>query len=286
MYSNVAIIGGSGQLGRQLVKLYPGCHAPTSAEFDLYDASESADELSEFDLVINCAAMHDMKECEWNPANAVVINTMAPYVIALACQKLIHISTAYVFGRCRPSQSRFSENDIPDPQSVYGTTKYLGERLIGLAGKQHLIVRTNALYGPGGPSGKAMSFVDGVRSGKYTHVKVDEWCNPTSCIDLARAIKKYQDLQGVIHLVNQPGMSWWEFAAMINPDVQPVSASVFNDDVKRPVNSKMTSSLRNTGMLSVEEALVEYLELTDADLKTPELSSKLSTENKEGQAVP
>ena len=261
MYNDVAIIGGHGQLGRQLVKLYPGCYAPTSAELDLYDMDSSAfDDLDEYRLVINCAAKHDMGECEFHPHEAFLINALAPYTIAMVCKKLIHISTAYVFGHCKPSRSRFSEDDVPDPLSVYGMTKYLGECMIGLGGEQHLIVRTNALYGPGGPSGKAMNFVEGVRSGKYTHVKVDEWCNPTSCIDLARAIQRHEGKSGVMHLVNQPGMSWWEFAAMIDQDVQPAPASMFDDGVKRPVNSKMIS-LHDTGMLSVGDALAEYLEL-------------------------
>ncbi len=286
MYSDVAILGGHGQLGRQLVKLYPGCYVPTSEELDLYDMESSAFyHLDEYRLVINCVAEHDMGECELHPHEAFLINALAPYTLAMACKKLIHISTAYVFNGYAHYSVAYRESIIPDPLSVYGETKYIGERMVALAGKQHLIVRTNALYGPGGPSGKKMSFVDGVRSGKYTHIKRDEHCNPTSCIDLARAIQQHEGKSGIIHLVNQPGMSWYDFAWMINPDVRSVLASEFDDGIQRPANSKMIS-VYETGMMSVADALAEYLELTDADLKTPELSSKLSTENKEGQAVP
>ncbi len=285
MYSNVAIIGGSGQLGRQLVKLYPGCYMPTSAELNLYDITASVvDGLDGYDLVINCAAMHDMKECEWSPHEAFLINALAPYTLAMICKKLIHISTAYVFNGYAHYSVAHRESIVPDPLSVYGETKYMGERMVALAGKQHLIVRTDALYGPGGPSGKPMSFVEGVRTGKYTRVKDDEWCSPTSCIDLARAIARHQDKSGIIHLVNYPSMSWYSFARLINK-VKPVSASEFDDGVVRPRNSSLLSEYA-TGMMSVKDALAEYLELTAADLKTLELSSKLSTENKEGQAVP
>ncbi len=286
MYSDVAILGGHGQLGRQLVKLYPGCYAPTSEELNLYDMESSTFyHLDEYRLVINCAAMHDMKKCEWEPHEAFLINALAPYTLAMICKKLIHISTAYVFGDCRQGSllTVRQEGDTPDPLSVYGLTKYLGERMVWLAGRHHLIVRTNALYGPGGPSGKKMSFVDGVRSGKYTHIKRDEHCNPTSCIDLARAIQQHEGKSGIIHLVNQPGMSWYDFAWLINPDVRSVLASEFDDGIQRPANSKMIS-VYETGMMSVADALAEYLELTTVDLKTPELSSKLSTENKEEQA--
>jgi dTDP-4-dehydrorhamnose reductase len=259
---NVAILGGSGQLGRQLVKLYPGCYAPTSTELDLYDIEETASaKLAQFDLVINCAAMHDMKKCEWEPQEALFINALAPYTMALVCKKLIHISTAYVFGNDPVWPSGRHEGDLPDPLSVYGMTKYLGECMIQLAGEQHLIVRTDALYGPGGPSGKPMSFVEGVRTGKYTRVKYDEFCNPTSCADLARAVRRHQNKLGIIHLVNQPSMSWFEFARLINPKVLSVAASEFDDGIKRPKDSGMTSKY-DTGMMSVEEALAEYLELT------------------------
>jgi dTDP-4-dehydrorhamnose reductase len=262
MHSNVAIIGGSGQLGRQLVKLYPGCFAPTSTELDLCYVEKATKRLEEFDLVINCAAIHDMKECEEKPHGAFLVNAMAPYMLAMTCKKLIHISTAYVFGNDPVWPSGRRESDAPSPLSVYGTTKYLGELMIRLAGEQHLIVRTDALYGPGGPSGKPMSFVEGVRTRKYTQVKRDEFCNPTSCIDLARAIKRHEDKPGIIHLVNQPTESWYDFARMINPDVEPVPASQFDDGVKRPKDSGMCSTRFDTGMMSVEDALAEYLELT------------------------
>ena len=264
MHSNVAIIGGSGQLGRQLVKLFPGCYAPTSSELNLYDIGDRMDDLAKFDLVINCAAMHDMKKCEFNPVEAAFINTMAPFTLAMFCQKLIHISTAYVFGNDPVWPEGRREGDPPNPLSVYGTTKYLGECMVRLAGEQHLIVRTDALYGPGGPSGKPMSFVEGVRSGKYTRVKKDEWCNPTSCVDLARAIKRHQHKSGIIHLVNQPTTSWYDFARSINPGIEPVPAIEFDDGIKRPKDSGMCSTRFDTGMMSVEDALVEYLELTAA----------------------
>lgn len=262
MHSSVAIIGGSGQLGRQLVKLYPGCYAPTSTELNLYDvASSVVDDLDEYSLVINCAAIHDMKKCEEYPHEAMLVNALAPYTLAMICEKLIHISTAYVFGDDGLHPDDRDEGAKPDPLSAYGTTKYLGECMVRFAGKQHLIVRTDALYGPGGPSGKPLSFMEGVRTGKYTQVKRDEWCNPTSCVDLARAIKRHQDKSGVIHLVNQPTTSWYDFARTINPEIEPMPASEFDDGIKRPRDSGMTSKY-NTGMMSVEDALAEYLELT------------------------
>jgi len=255
MGESVVILGAHGQLGRQLQKIYPDAWMPTRDEFCIHEA-EKVKTLAGFDLTINCTAMHDLKECDQNPIMAVMTNAISVFSLGVAAQKLIHISTNYVFDG--KDNIIYDEAASTNPINVYGFTKRLGENMLLVLGKQHLIVRTAGLYGEGGPSGKGMNFVDAIRDGKYTRVKNDEWINPTSCLDLARAIKRNQDKVGILHLVNQPVMTWHEFATMIRKDVEAVPSSLFDDGIKRPKYGGIRSRY-DTGMMTVQEALEEYL---------------------------
>jgi dTDP-4-dehydrorhamnose reductase len=260
MGRKVAVLGGHGQLGRQLAKVYPGAYLPTSAELNITEPEDVA-QLYDYDLVINCAAMHDLRSCEEDKAMALFVNAMAVFTLGIVCKRLIHISTNYVFSGKR--KGGYNESQTPFPVNSYGMSKYIGEQCLHFLGRDHLIVRTAGLYGPGGPSGKDFSFADAVRDGKYTRIKSDEWINPTSCIDLARGIKRFEEggATGVVHLVNYPCMTWYDFAKMIRDDVTPVSSREMYDGLFRPKFGCL-SSVYDTGMMSVQEALDEYLRLT------------------------
>lgn len=259
----VAIIGGAGQLGRQLLLEYPDAYAPRRDELDINDALQVMNALEGYDLVINCAAMHDMKKCEEVPAAAFMANAGAVLALAAVAKKLIHISTNYVFDG-KPTAGVFNtaygyyEHDATNPMSVYGASKRAGELIVLYTNPNHLVVRTSGLYGPGGPSGKNFNFVDAVKAGKYKRVKDDEWANQTSCADLARGIKRNEDRRGVLHLVNWPAMTWYEFARMINEGVEPVPRKEFDDGIYRPQYGGMCS-IFDMSMMSTKDALDEYL---------------------------
>lgn len=260
MGKKVAIVGGYGQLGRQLQLVYDDAWVPTRQELDVTTMGyEDFGKLSQFDLVINCAAMHNLRACHESPQEAFAVNCMPQGMLGAVCKKLIYISTNYVFDGMK-DDGDYLEHDCTRPLNVYGMTKLAGELSV-LGYRRHLIIRTAGLYGPGGPSGKGMNFVDAVRSGQYKAIKDDEFINPTSCADLARAIKDHDDYLGILHMVNQPAMSWYEFAKMISTDVEPVSRNNIQDGLSRPKNGGM-KSLYHLGMMSVKDALGEYLSLT------------------------
>jgi dTDP-4-dehydrorhamnose reductase len=84
------------------------------------------------ELVVNCAAITDVDECERDPETAREINSDAPGRIAELCHKrnisFVHISTDYVFDgeRRRP----YPESHAPNPIQTYGRTKRAGERAV------------------------------------------------------------------------------------------------------------------------------------------------------------
>ena len=95
-------------------------------------------------LVINCAAAANIDWCEQNPDEALLINSEVPGRLAEICLKkdinLLHISTDAVFDG---KQVEYTEEDIPNPQSVYARSKLLGEQNVVLANQNALISRVN-----------------------------------------------------------------------------------------------------------------------------------------------
>ncbi len=82
------------------------------------------------DWVINCAALANLEECEKFPDQAKILNIDLPRELATACAerniRFIQLSTDAVFDGTK--EGSYSEEDIPNPQSIYSQTKLDGER--------------------------------------------------------------------------------------------------------------------------------------------------------------
>jgi dTDP-4-dehydrorhamnose reductase len=124
-----AIIGADGQLGSDLVKSFRKEEAILLyyPEFDITQPDKVKKVLSslEADVIINTAAYHKVDECEDNPQESFLVNSIAVRDLALICRDLgvalVHFSTDYVFdGKKRKP---YVEEDAPNPLSVYATSK-------------------------------------------------------------------------------------------------------------------------------------------------------------------
>ena len=167
-------------------------------------------------------------------------------VVAAACRRnsvrLIAISTDYVFDGAleRP----YHEFDLPDGgRTVYGRSKWEGERQIRSLCPDHLICRVSWLYGFGGPS-----FVHAMRkladgSGPELKVVSDQIGNPTSAIAVARKLGELLErpaLNGTFHLTCEGEASWYDFACEIfalsgiSQKVVPCSTAEFPRKAPRP----------------------------------------------------
>ena len=104
------------------------------------------------DLIVNAAAYTAVDKAESEPELAMAINGIAPGIMAEEAKRLgaamIHYSTDYVFDGTKISP--YTEEDTPNPLSVYGKTKLAGERAIQEAGIPHLIFRASWVYGARG----------------------------------------------------------------------------------------------------------------------------------------
>ena len=108
----------------------------------------------------------------WIPANlnlrnAQRINAEMPGKLAAVCKKkkirLIHISTDAVFDG---KMGDYTEEDIPNPLSVYARTKIEGEHLVAAENPEAIIARVN-FYGfsLSGKRSLAEFFLNSLRSG-------------------------------------------------------------------------------------------------------------------------
>ena len=160
----VAIIGASGQLGSDLVKVFGEEAFPlTRRELDVTNP-ESMKILNELmpEVIINTAAYVRVDDAEVEVEKAFQVNAIGALNIAKVCNELnavnVYISTDYVFDGAKGAP--YSENDIPNPINVYGLSKYTGEIFTRNYSKRYYIVRAASLYGKAGARGKGGNFVD------------------------------------------------------------------------------------------------------------------------------
>ena len=168
------------------------------------------------DWVIHLAAFTRVDDCESRADHAFLVNAQGARnaaLAALACGAgLLAISSDYVFdgAATRP----YREYDPTGPRSVYGASKWAGERAVREIQPRHLIVRSAWLYGPGGPN-----FVDTMlaraRAGEALRVVDDQRGSPTFTHDLAAGLNRLiaSGQLGTFHCTNAGVCSWYELAA-------------------------------------------------------------------------
>jgi len=95
------------------------------------------------DIIIHCASLTNVEECEVSKKYTEKINVGATRTISEAADKkdikLIYISSDSVYDGVK---GKFSENDKINPQNYYGLSKYLGELEV-LKVPRSLVLRTN-----------------------------------------------------------------------------------------------------------------------------------------------
>jgi dTDP-4-dehydrorhamnose reductase len=174
---------------------------------------------SDFDIIVNCAAMSDVDRCETEHDKAWSVNTEAVSVMANYCLTkrilLIHISTDYVFyGHAGP----YNEEAAPDPVNYYGVTKLFAEQAVILSRCPHIVVRTAGVYGNGlhEPSKLVRWVIDAPREGRDVLAATDLYSNPTWAGALADAIVKLleSDFRGIIHIAGADYINRHEFASI------------------------------------------------------------------------
>ncbi len=268
----VLLLGAGGMLGRAVRTAAPAAvslRAPTRAELELCDFERVTVALSEdrADWVINCAAWTQVDAAEEHEREAMQVNGDAVGVLARAAghvgTRVLHLSTEYVFDGTleRP----YREDDVPNPQGVYGRSKLAGEQALTAVGGRWLVVRTQWLYG-GGPS-FVRTMWNRAKVGQASRVVDDQWGAPTHVDELARAIWRLviEGRDGVWHAAAGGFTTWFEVAravyAAVGADprlVTPCSTLEFAARALRPANGRLDTG-KLGGMRPWDAVLTEAL---------------------------
>jgi dTDP-4-dehydrorhamnose reductase len=105
---------------------------------------EINEQVKNFDVVVNMAAMTNIDWCEKNRFETFEVNTFEANRLAFICKrygvKFVHISSACIFESVDSNDIKY-EDSIPNPKCFYALTKWMAEELIKESNPDALIIR-------------------------------------------------------------------------------------------------------------------------------------------------
>ncbi len=110
----------------------------------------------------------------------------------------------------------YVEDDAPHPLSAYGRSKWAAEEALRAEAPDHLLVRTQWLFGAHGRN-FVFAILDRARRGEPLRVVSDQRGSPTYARDLAEATRRLIDAgaRGTVHFSNDGETTWYEYAAFV-----------------------------------------------------------------------
>lgn len=256
----ILVTGANGQLGSEIKELavfYPNFDFIFTdiADFPLDKKDEIIVNFNRIQphIVINCAAYTAVDKAEQDQETADAINHLAIATLAQLCKKtnakLVHISTDYVFDGSSPIA--YTEEDIPNPKSVYGVTKLAGEIACQKECPESIIIRTAWVYSEFG-NNFVKTMLRLMTERTTLSVVNDQIGSPTYAADLAQVILTILDgtkwESGMYHYSNQGEISWFDFANDIKEignkscEIKGIPASDYPTPAERPAYSLLDKS--------------------------------------------
>ncbi|KAL1496763.1 hypothetical protein AB1Y20_014353 [Prymnesium parvum] len=203
------------------------------------------------DVIVHCAAMTNVDECESKPEESATQNVLATSnMVALAKElgaQMVFISTDYVFDG---SAGPYSEDAEPSPLSVYGKHKLEAEKLV-LALRGALVLRVTNVYGV---EERGKNFVSRVLANAQKSIgdaepttlrlPSDQFATPIDAEDIAAVVCMLlrDDRSGIYHIAAAEYMSRVQLAAKVlakvpghSMTIDPVSTAVLGQKAPRPL---------------------------------------------------
>ena len=235
----VLVTGAAGQLGGLTVeRLAAMGRQVVATDRQQLDLTRHADVMAFVgevrpSLIINCAAYNDVEGAEDHHVVAFDANAFAVRSLARAAREvgatLVHYGTDFVFDG--QASTPYRESDPPSPQSVYASSKLVGEWFAADA-PRYYVLRVESLFG--GPAARSSidRIIDALLRGEETRVFVDRIVSPSYVEDVAaatEALVAHEAPSGLYHCVNSGYATWYEVAAEI------ARQAGVSDEVLRPV---------------------------------------------------
>ena len=280
----IAVLGARGQLGAAVVGEFMPSHDVTAlgrADLDITDgaAVDAATTRLRPDIIVNCAYTGDVDGAEDHPVEALQANAFGVRALARAASAsgaaLVHYSSDFVFDGT--ADRPYTEDDRPNPRSVYAVSKLLGEWFANDASRAY-VLRVESLFGraPNGPppKGSVAGILKTMVEGGEPKVFEDRTVSPTYVLDAARATRQLVEAgaaPGVYHCVNSGHCTWLEFARElarqlgIEPRLKPVRVADVPLRAARPQYCALSNGkLASIGIVmpTWQDALHRYLKVS------------------------
>jgi dTDP-4-dehydrorhamnose reductase len=218
---DIVITGANGQLGKELERRLGPIHTVVSLsknDLDISEKEEVYKKITQLEpqIIIHAAAFTAVDQCETDRRKAFEVNSLGTGYISNAANmvgaRVFYISSDYVFDGNK--QSPYSEEDVPNPQSIYGISKWIGEQFV-LSINNGIVIRTSWLYGHEGKN-FVKTMLELAKKNKEIRVVNDQVGSPTYVNDLAETISHLLDKKnGIYHVCNEGSCSWYIFAKAI-----------------------------------------------------------------------
>ena len=273
----VLVTGAKGQLGSTFVRVLSSSYEVVGTvrdELDLTDDISVRAVISEVrpDVILNCAAYNEVDSAESCPETALAVNAFGVQALAVMAAEfsstLVHFSTDFVFDG--NTSKPYSEADTPNPQSVYATSKLLGEWFAAET-PQHYVIRVESLFGGKGLRRSSLDLLaDALLKKEPVRAFTDRVVSPSYVEDVAEATIKILTRglpNGLYHCVGSGSASWFDVVAelasrleMATP-IQPITLKDMNLPAKRPQFSALSNrKLASAGVVipSWQDAVRRY----------------------------
>jgi dTDP-4-dehydrorhamnose reductase len=277
MSVRILLTGKNGQVGFELRRALAPLGeviAVDQSECNLADQDAIRSLVSDIrpDIIVNPAAYTAVDKAEAEPDIPFAINGVAPGVLGEEAAKInalvVHYCTDYVFDGTK--QTFYTEDDLPNPQSVYGKSKLAGEQALRQRTANHLVFRTSWVFGAHGINfDKTMLKLAADR--ESLSVVADQFGAPTSAALIAdmtaQIVGQYQRQgrqgfpYGLYNLVAAGETTWCDFAQTViraahaagkpltlKPEnIRPITTAEYPLPAPRPANSRLaTGKLEKT----------------------------------------
>jgi dTDP-4-dehydrorhamnose reductase len=274
----VLVTGANGQLGQSIqfiANKYPNIQFVYTdfQEMDITNLESCQTAFLKYKphFCINTAAYTAVDKAESEAEKTHLINAVGPENLAKVCKQydtiLLHISTDFIFDGT--SIKPYLENDIPNPQSVYGQTKLEGETTIQKAWEKHFIIRTSWVYSQFG-NNFMKTMLRLASEHESLSVVNDQIGTPTNAVDLAQVLMKIIEFchaelvsssnYGIYNFSNEGQCSWYDFANEIfhqkgiKMDLKPIPTSAYPTPAKRPAYSVLDKTkIKSTFDIEINE---------------------------------
>ena len=251
----VLLTGANGQLGQDFQKLFDRLGVKYVAtdyqELDITNKEKVREyiENSNFTVVINCAAYNDVDRAEDEIEKCYALNSYAVKNLAEICKEkniiFVTYSTDFVFDG--EKEIPYTEEDIPNPLSVYSKSKLDGEKY-SLEYDKTFLIRTSWVFGMGN-NNFCKQVINWSKDRDTLKIVDDQVSSPTYSKDLAEFSWDLiqTDKYGLYHFSNSGEASKYEQAEYIlkkidwNGKLERAKTDDFPLKAKRAKYSKLDS---------------------------------------------